>query len=100
MSFEARIKELGLTLPETPRPVANYVPAVQTGNLLFLSGMLATAGHAATVVGIVGKDLDVKAGRARKPRREAGSVRRRDAGVHRAPEGRRCCVGIAARCLR
>jgi len=32
MSFEARIKELGLTIPETPRPVANYVPAVQTSN--------------------------------------------------------------------
>ena len=39
------------------------MPAVQTGNLLFLSGMLATSGHAATVVGIVGKDLDVPAGR-------------------------------------
>src|SRR6202035_4386379 len=33
-----------------------------TGNLLFLSGMLATSGHTATAVGIVGKDLDVKAG--------------------------------------
>jgi hypothetical protein len=39
------------------------VPAVQTGNLLFLSGMLTTSGHTATVVGIVGKDLDLKAGR-------------------------------------
>ena len=39
------------------------MPAVQTGNLLFLSGMLATSGHTAKVVGIVGKDLDVKAGR-------------------------------------
>ena len=39
MSFEARIKELGLTLPETPRPVANFVPAVQVGNLIFASGL-------------------------------------------------------------
>jgi hypothetical protein len=39
------------------------VPAVQTGNLLFLSGMLATSGHVPTVVGVVGKDLDVRAGR-------------------------------------
>ena len=39
------------------------MPAVQTGNLLFLSGMLATSGHTATIVGVVGKDLDVKAGR-------------------------------------
>ena len=39
------------------------MPAVGTGNLLFLSGMLATSGHAAAVVGTVGKDLDVEAGR-------------------------------------
>jgi enamine deaminase RidA (YjgF/YER057c/UK114 family) len=39
------------------------VPAVQTGNLLFLSGMLATAGHAVMAAGVVGKILDVNAGR-------------------------------------
>ena len=61
---EDRLRELGIHLPEAPTPFGAYVPAVQTGNLLFLSGMLATSGHAATVVGIVGKDLDVKAGRA------------------------------------
>ena len=60
---EDRLRELGLHLPDAPTPFGAYVPAVQTGNLLFLSGMLATRGHAATVVGIVGKDLDVKAGR-------------------------------------
>src|SRR6516162_5941594 len=61
---EDRLRELGIHLPDAPTPFGAYVPAVQTGNLLFLSGMLATSGHAATVVGIVGKDLDVKAGRA------------------------------------
>jgi enamine deaminase RidA (YjgF/YER057c/UK114 family) len=55
--------KLGIHLPGAPTPFGAYVPAVQTGNLLFLSGMLATSGHTATVVGIVGKDLDVKAGR-------------------------------------
>ena len=60
---EDRLAKLGLHLPEAPTPFGAYVPAVQTGNLLFLSGVLATSGHAATVVGIVGKDLDVKAGR-------------------------------------
>jgi len=60
---EDRLGKLGLHLPDAPTPFGAYVPAVQTGNLLFLSGMLATSGHAATVVGIVGKDLDVKAGR-------------------------------------
>jgi enamine deaminase RidA (YjgF/YER057c/UK114 family) len=60
---EDRLAELGLHLPDAPKPFGAYVPAVQTGNLLFLSGMLATSGHTATVVGVVGKDLDVKAGR-------------------------------------
>ena len=58
---EDRLGQLGIHLPDAPTPLGAYVPAVQTGNLLFLSGMLATSGHAATVVGVVGKDLDVKA---------------------------------------
>jgi enamine deaminase RidA (YjgF/YER057c/UK114 family) len=60
---EDRLARLGIQLPDAPTPFGAYVPAVQTGNLLFLSGLLATSGHAATVVGIVGKDLDVPAGR-------------------------------------
>jgi enamine deaminase RidA (YjgF/YER057c/UK114 family) len=60
---EDRLGKLGIHLPDAPTPFGAYVPAVQTGNLLFLSGMLATSGHTVTVVGIVGKDLDVKAGR-------------------------------------
>jgi enamine deaminase RidA (YjgF/YER057c/UK114 family) len=60
---EDRLATLGIHLPDAPMPFGAYVPAVQTGNLLFLSGMLATAGHTATVVGVVGKDLDVNAGR-------------------------------------
>jgi enamine deaminase RidA (YjgF/YER057c/UK114 family) len=64
MTAEDRLAELGIRLPDAPTPFGAYVPAVQTGNLLFLSGMLATSGHAATVTGVVGKDLDVQAGRA------------------------------------
>src|SRR5262249_14074476 len=60
---EERLARLGIRLPDAPTPFGAYVPAVQTGNLLFLSGMLATSGHTATVAGIVGKDLDVEAGR-------------------------------------
>jgi len=63
MTAEDRLAGLGIHLPDAPKPFGAYVPAVQTGYLLFLSGMLATSGHTATVVGIVGKDLDVKAGR-------------------------------------
>src|SRR5258708_31012871 len=60
---EERLAKLGIHRPDAPTPFGAYVPAVQTGNLLFLSGMLATSGHTATVAGIVGKDLDVNAGR-------------------------------------
>ena len=60
---EDRLAELGIDLPDAPTPFGAYVPAVQTGNLLFLSGMLATSGRTVPVVGVVGKDLDVKAGR-------------------------------------
>jgi enamine deaminase RidA (YjgF/YER057c/UK114 family) len=60
---EDRLARLSIQLPDAPTPFGAYVPAVQTGNLLFLSGMLPTSGHRATMVGIVGKDLDLKAGR-------------------------------------
>jgi enamine deaminase RidA (YjgF/YER057c/UK114 family) len=60
---EDRLAELGIHLPDAPTPFGAYVPAVQTGNLLFLSGMLATSGHTVKMAGIVGKTLDVKAGR-------------------------------------
>jgi enamine deaminase RidA (YjgF/YER057c/UK114 family) len=62
-SAEDRLGKLGIHLPDAPAPFGAYVPAVQTGNLLFLSGMLATSGHSVMAVGVVGKDLDVKAGR-------------------------------------
>ena len=42
MSAEERVKELGLDLGSGPAPVANYVPAVRTGNLVYLSGQLPT----------------------------------------------------------
>jgi enamine deaminase RidA (YjgF/YER057c/UK114 family) len=40
MSIEARIAELGLTLPEPAAPVASYVPAVEAGGMLYISGQL------------------------------------------------------------
>jgi enamine deaminase RidA (YjgF/YER057c/UK114 family) len=60
---EDRLAKLGIHLPDPPTPFGAYVPAVRAGSLLFLSGTLATAGHAATMIGVVGKDLDVQAGR-------------------------------------
>src|SRR5258706_7326344 len=60
---EQRLKELGIKLPAPPEPFGAYVEAVQTGNLLFLSGMLPTEGHTAKIIGRVGAGLDVEAGR-------------------------------------
>jgi len=59
---EDRLAKLGIRLPDAPSPFGAYVPAIQTGNLLFLSGMLATVGHTPAMVGVVGKDLDASAG--------------------------------------
>ncbi|MGB6430363.1 MAG: RidA family protein [Candidatus Acidiferrales bacterium] len=61
---EQRLKELGIELPTPPEPFGIYAEAVQTGNLLFLTGMLPTEGRAAKFVGRVGAELDVEAGRA------------------------------------
>jgi enamine deaminase RidA (YjgF/YER057c/UK114 family) len=63
VSAEQRLKELGIKLPTPPEPFGSYAEAVQTGNLLFLSGMLPTEGHGAKFVGRVGAELDVEAGR-------------------------------------
>jgi enamine deaminase RidA (YjgF/YER057c/UK114 family) len=60
---EQRLKELGIKLPPPPKPFGTYVEAVQTGNLLFLSGMLPTKGHAAKIIGRIGTELDVETGR-------------------------------------
>jgi enamine deaminase RidA (YjgF/YER057c/UK114 family) len=62
-SAEQRLKELGIDLPAAPEPFGTYAEAVQTGNLLFLTGMLPTEGRAAKFVGRVGAELDVEAGR-------------------------------------
>jgi enamine deaminase RidA (YjgF/YER057c/UK114 family) len=62
-SAEQRLGELGIQLPLPPEPFGAYVEAVRTGNLLFLSGMLPTEGHAAKYIGRLGAELDVEAGR-------------------------------------
>jgi enamine deaminase RidA (YjgF/YER057c/UK114 family) len=62
MSFEARIRELGLTIPETPRPVANFVPAVQVGNLIFASGQTPTVSGMLIMKGKLGRDLSIEQG--------------------------------------
>jgi enamine deaminase RidA (YjgF/YER057c/UK114 family) len=62
-SAEQRLKDLGIDLPTPPQPFGTYAEAVQTGNLLFLSGMLPTEGRSPKFIGRVGAELDVETGR-------------------------------------
>src|SRR5712675_314624 len=63
-SPEQRVRELHLTLPAPVEPFGSYVEAVQTGNLLFLSGMLPTENRAAKFTGRVGAEVDLATARA------------------------------------
>lgn len=59
---EAKLKELGIELPAVPPPVANYVNAVTTGNLVFLAGKGPNKPEGGYVTGKVGQDLSVEEG--------------------------------------
>jgi enamine deaminase RidA (YjgF/YER057c/UK114 family) len=63
VSAESRLQELGIELTPAPTPFGAYVETVQTGNLLFLSGMLPAVGHEPKFVGRLGKELDSEQGR-------------------------------------
>lgn len=62
MSYEERLKELGIELPQAPKPVATYIPAVRAGNLLFLSGVLPMQNGELVYAGKLGRDLTVEQG--------------------------------------
>src|SRR5579862_8405498 len=60
---DRRLQELGIELPPAPTPFGTYVETLQTGNLLFFSGMLPVVDHKPKYVGRLGKELDTEAGR-------------------------------------
>ncbi len=62
MSREARLTQLGLELPPPPKPVATYIPAVQAGDLLFVSGVIPFRDGALAFPGKLGRDLQVGQG--------------------------------------
>jgi enamine deaminase RidA (YjgF/YER057c/UK114 family) len=62
--IDARLEELGITLPEPPAPVASYVPTVVSGNLVFVSGQITLSAEGLKYVGKVGADISLEDGKA------------------------------------
>lgn len=62
-SAERRLADLGIELPAAPAPIGAYVESVQTGNMLYLSGVLPLVAGKPLFLGRLGKELDVEQGR-------------------------------------
>ena len=62
MSFEEKIKELKINLPEAKAPVGNYVATKVSGKMLFVSGQISIDETGQLIKGKIGKDLDTEAG--------------------------------------
>lgn len=62
VDFDKKLKDLGITLTEPSKPVANYVKAVRTGNLIYLAGHAPVKPDGTYVTGKVGRDLTVEQG--------------------------------------
>jgi enamine deaminase RidA (YjgF/YER057c/UK114 family) len=62
MSAEARLKDLGIVLPELRKPVANYLPYRIAGNILYLAGQGPLDEHGKQLTGKVGRDIDIEEG--------------------------------------
>jgi enamine deaminase RidA (YjgF/YER057c/UK114 family) len=64
MRIEERLKELGITLPTPPAPVASYVPYVVSGNLVYISGQVTIGADGLKYVGTVGQEISQEDGNA------------------------------------
>ena len=62
MSIDQRIAELGITLPQAAAPVASYVPAVEAGGILHISGQISFAEDGSLIKGRLGEDVDLDGG--------------------------------------
>lgn len=63
MSIIAKLADLGITLPDAPAPAANYVPAVQVGDIVYISGQISNDENG-LIVGKLGDTMDVEQGAA------------------------------------
>jgi len=57
---ESKLSSLGLELPETPKPVAAYIPAKQAGNLIFTAGQLPMVKGDLVSKGLLGQDVEIE----------------------------------------
>jgi enamine deaminase RidA (YjgF/YER057c/UK114 family) len=62
MSIDQRLAELGITLPQPAAPVASYVPTVETGGLLYISGQVSFGADGQLIKGRLGEDVDLDGG--------------------------------------
>jgi enamine deaminase RidA (YjgF/YER057c/UK114 family) len=60
--IDARLKELGITLPEAPMPAANYVPFVRSGSLIFVAGQIPLEGGKPQFIGKLGQNFKIEDG--------------------------------------
>lgn len=87
--IEARLAELGITLPDAPAPAANYVPFLRIGDLVFISGQI-SQGPDGLIKGCLGKDMDT----------EAGAAAARRCGISILSQVRAACGGDLDRVVR
>lgn len=88
-SIDARLAELGLTLPAAPMPAANYVPFVVSGSMLYVSGQI-SQNESGLIKGRLGADMDV----------EAGAVAARRCALSLMAQARAACGGDLDRVAR
>lgn len=62
MSIDNRLAELGITLPQPAAPVASYVPAVEVGGLLHISGQISVSEDGNLIIGRLGEDMNLERG--------------------------------------
>ena len=62
-TVDARLQQLGITLPQVVAPLANYVPVVRTGSLVFVSGQITILNGKVEFVGKLGREFTVEQGK-------------------------------------
>ena len=88
-TIDARLAELGISLPDAPAPAANYVPYVVTGNLVVISGQI-SLGPDGLITGRLGEGMSV----------EAGAAAARICGLNLIAQARAACGGDLDRITR